>query len=159
MSFLAETMYACGLRISELLNIKPGDIDSKRNMLCVQNAKGKKDRLVTLSEKTINILREYYKVYRPSNYLFEGQKPGSQYTRSSFNAVLKRSAMLSGVKKNVHAHMLRHSYATHLLENGTDLRYIQTLLGHNSSKTTEIYTFVSQKSISNIVSPFDDMDI
>lgn len=152
-------VYACGLRISELINLKPKHIDSARKMLVILSAKGKKDRLVTISDKLIEILRSYYIAYRPSNYLFEGQMPGSPYSPSSFNKVLKASARRAGVKKNVHAHMLRHSYATHLLENGTDLRYIQTLLGHNSSKTTEIYTFVSQKSIANIASPFDDLDV
>jgi len=102
-------------------------------------------------------LRAYYKTFRPQHWLFEGQKPGQQYSEKSLQNVLKQSLYKASIKKPVTLHWLRHSYATHLLENGTDLRYIQELLGHSSSRTTEIYTHVSTKSIQNIVSPFDTL--
>jgi integrase/recombinase XerD len=151
-------IYGCGLRVGEMLNLKPNDVDSKRKMLLVKNGKGKKDRMVTLNDKIINTLREYYKLYRPKYYLFEGAKPGMPYTRSSTNAFIKKYAQMAGVKKHVHAHMLRHCYGTHMLEGGTDLRYIQTLMGHKSSKTTEIYTYVSKDSLGGLPNPTDDMD-
>ena len=103
------------------------------------------------------MLREYYKLYKPISYLFEGQNAGTPYDERSLQQVLKQALKKVGVKKPVTLHWLRHSYATHLLESGTDLRYIQELLGHNSSKTTEIYTHVSTKNIQQIKSPFDDL--
>ncbi len=118
----------------------------------IKGAKGKKDRISLLSENTLNLLREYYKSYRPKVYLFEGIK-GCKYSPTSIANILKRAAQKSGITKNVTPHMLRHSFATHLLEQGTDLRYIQELLGHNSSKTTEIYTHVSKKALDKIKNP------
>lgn len=150
-------IYACGLRRSELLNLKPQDIDSKRHLLMIRNAKGRKDRVVPISDKLIEMLREYYKLFKPKTWLFEGQKTGEQYSEESLAKVLKNALSLCKIAKPVTLHWLRHSYATHLLESGTDLRYIQELLGHKSSKTTEIYTHVSQKSIQQIRSPFDDL--
>jgi integrase/recombinase XerD len=154
---MLSLIYACGLRRSELLNLLPGDIDSKRGILHIRQSKGKKDRIVPISEKLIAILREYYISYKPKRYLFEGQEKGMQYSPSSLGKVLVAACLKSGIGKPVTLHWLRHSYATHLLESGTDLRYIQELLGHSSSKTTEIYTHVSIKSIQNIKSPFDEL--
>lgn len=154
---MLSLIYSCGLRCSELLALKPVHIDSKRNILIIKQAKGKKDRIVPLSDKILALLREYYKAYKPKAYLFEGQNAGQAYDDRSLQQVLKQAIQKVGITKAVTLHWLRHSYATHLLENGTDLRYIQELLGHNSSKTTEIYTHVSTKSIQNIKSPFDDL--
>ncbi len=154
---MLSLIYSCGLRRSELLNLKLTDVDSKRKLLIIRQAKGKKDRIAPLSEKIIELLREYYKLYKPKQWLFEGQKAGEQYDERSLQSVLKQALEKSGIKKPVTLHWLRHSYATHLLEAGTDLRYIQEILGHKSSKTTEIYTHVSTKSLQNIKSPFDDL--
>lgn len=154
---MLSLIYSCGFRRSELLNLKPVDIDSKRGVIMIRQAKGKKDRLVPLSERILLLLREYYTSYRPVIWLFEGQTKGEQYDPRSLAAVLKNAVTEAGIKKPVSLHWLRHSYATHLLEGGTDLRVIQELLGHNSSKTTEIYTHVSTKTIQRVRSPFDDL--
>lgn len=154
---MLSLIYSCGLRCGELLALKPSDIDSKRNVVLLKNAKGKKDRITPLSMKILGMLREYYKVYKPTTYLFEGKTKGSAYDSRSLQQVLKLALLKTGITKPVTLHWLRHSYATHLLESGTDLRYIQELLGHNSSKTTEIYTHVSTKSLQQIKSPFDDL--
>lgn len=154
---MLSLIYACGLRRSELLNLKPADIDSKRGILLIKQAKGKKDRIVPISEKTIEMLRDYYKAYKPQRWLFEGQTKGEQYSEKSLENVLKQALQKANIKKPVSLHWLRHSYATHLLESGTDIRFIQELLGHNSSKTTQIYTHVSTKSLQKIKSPFDDL--
>ncbi|MFD2162596.1 site-specific tyrosine recombinase/integron integrase [Paradesertivirga mongoliensis] len=154
---MLSLIYSCGLRRSELLNLKPGDIDSKRGLILIRQAKGKKDRMVPLSSKILGMLREYYRLYKPATWLFEGQQTGRPYDERSLASVLKQALKKAGIKKDVSLHWLRHSYATHLLENGTDLRYIQEILGHNSSKTTEIYTHVSAKSLQSIKSPFDDL--
>jgi site-specific recombinase XerD len=150
-------IYACGLRRGELLHIKPQDILSDRKLLHIKQSKGKKDRIVPMSDKLLVMLREYYKTYKPKVWLFEGQKVGEPYSERSLELVFKNALKRSGNKKPATLHWLRHSYATHLLESGTDLRYIQELLGHKSSKTTEIYTHVSTQSIQQIKSPFDDL--
>jgi integrase/recombinase XerD len=154
---MLSMIYSCGLRRSELLNLKPNDIDSKRNVVIIRQSKGKKDRITPLSPKILELLRDYYKGYSPKTFLFEGQEKNTQYSARSLEEVLKKSIKLATINKPVTLHWLRHSYATHLLESGTDLRYIQELLGHNSSKTTEIYTHVSTKNIQQIKSPFDDL--
>jgi site-specific recombinase XerD len=154
---MLSLIYACGLRRSELLNLKINDVDSKRKLLIVRQAKGKKDRVVPLSDKIIELLRIYYKQHVPKYYLFEGNVCGEMYSEKSLESVLKQALTKSGISKPVTLHWLRHSYATHLLESGTDLRFIQEILGHKSSKTTEIYTHVSTKSLQNIKSPFDDL--
>jgi len=135
---MLSLIYACGLRRSELLNLKIGDVDSKRYMLIIRNSKGYKDRQVPISDKTIEMLREYYKMYKPKIGLFEGQKIAEKYSERSLEQILKKVLLKARIAKPVTLHWLRHSYATHLLESGTDLRYIQELLGHKSSKTTEI---------------------
>jgi integrase/recombinase XerD len=154
---MLSLIYSCGLRCGELLALQPVHIDSKRNLVMLKNAKGKKDRITPLSPKILEMLREYFKVYQPTAYLFEGQKAGTPYDARSLQQVIKQAVQKAGISKPVTLHWLRHSYATHLLESGTDLRYIQELLGHNSSKTTEIYTHVSTKSLQQIKSPFDDL--
>jgi integrase/recombinase XerD len=154
---MLSIIYACGLRRSELLNLKPGDIDRQRGILHIRQSKGKKDRIVPISDKIIKLLEEYWISYRTVNWLFEGQLKGGRYSEKSLESVLKQSLMKAGIKKPVTLHWLRHSYATHLLESGTDLRFIQELLGHSSSRTTEIYTHVSTKSLQNIKSPYEDL--
>ncbi len=151
---MISLIYSSGLRRSELQNLKVGDIDSERNLLIIRNAKGKKDRFSMLSVNILEMLREYYKQYRPKNYLFEG-KNGGVYSATSLAKILKCAAQRAGIKKRVHLHLLRHSFATHLLEQGTDLRFIQQILGHNSIKTTTRYTHVANKSIVGIKNPLD----
>ncbi len=154
---LLSLIYACGLRRSEVLNLLPKDIDSKRGILIIRNAKGKKDRITPLPGKILKLLRDYYIAYRPVKWLFEGQVKGEKYSEQSLESVLKQSVYKAGIRKPVTLHWLRHSFATHLLESGTDLRYIQELLGHSSSKTTEIYTHVSTLSLQRIRSPYDEL--
>ncbi len=154
---MLSLIYSCGLRCGELLSLQPSNIDSKRNIVLIKNAKGKKDRIAPLSPKILEMLREYYKLFKPKVYLFEGVVPGTSYDDRSLQQVLKQALLKANITKPATLHWLRHSYATHLLESGTDLRYIQELLGHSSSKTTEIYTHVSTKSLGMIKSPFDDL--
>ena len=154
---MLSLIYSCGLRCGELLTLQPVHIDSKRNIIVIKNGKGKKDRIAPLSLKILEMLREYYTIFKPTKYLFEGQIKGQPYNDRSLQQVLKQALKKASITKPVTLHWLRHSYATHLLESGTDLRYIQELLGHSSSKTTEIYTHVSTKSIQQIKSPFDDL--
>lgn len=154
---MLSLIYACGLRRSELLNLTLKDVLSDRNLLYIRQSKGKKDRVVPISHKTIEMLRDYYKAFKPKTWLFEGQYAGYHYRERSLQLVLKQALQKAGNQKPVSLHWLRHSYATHLLESGTDLRYIQELLGHSSSKTTEIYTHVTTKSLQQIRSPFDDL--
>ncbi|BAO76459.1 site-specific tyrosine recombinase/integron integrase [Winogradskyella sp. PG-2] len=142
-------LYSSGLRRSEILNLETKDIDSKRMVITVKSAKGNKDRITVLSPNLLKDLRIYYKKYRPENYLFEGQMRG-KYSASSVLNIVKSAARKAGIHKKVTPHMLRHSFATHLLENGTDLRHIQLLMGHSSTKTTEIYTHVANSTFSGI---------
>ena len=132
---MLSLIYSCGLRCGELIQLKPEHIDSKRNIIIIKQAKGRKDRIAPLSEKIIVLLREYYVACKPKKYLFEGQTSGEQYDARSLQLVLKQALKKTNIKKPVSLHWLRHSYATHLLESGTDLRYIQEILGHSSSKT------------------------
>lgn len=154
---MISMVYACGLRRGEVLGLKPTDILSDRKLVHIRQSKGKKDRVVPLSDKLLSMLRTYYKRYRPKVWLFEGQKAGTPYSEKSISNVLKQAVSRTKISKPVTLHWLRHSYATHLLESGTDIRYIQQLLGHSSSRTTELYTHVSNKSIQQIKSPFDDL--
>ena len=154
--------YSAGLRVSEVIQLKIKDIDSERKQIRVEQSKGKKDRYTLLSEKILILLRKYYIKYKPTEWLFEGQsKEGkvTQYSVRSLQMVLKKAVRKANINKKVTMHTLRHSFATHLLENGTDLRYIQVLLGHQSSKTTEIYTHVTTKGFDKIKNPLDDLDI
>lgn len=154
---MLSMIYSCGLRCGELLKLQPNDIDSLRGIVIIRRAKGKKDRITPLSNKMLELLRNYYRQYKPVKYLFEGIVPGEPYDQRSLQLVLKSAVEKASILKPVTLHWLRHSYATHLLESGTDLRFIQELLGHNSSKTTEIYTHVSTKNILQIRSPFDSL--
>ena len=154
---ILSLIYSSGLRIGETLRLKINDIDSKRDVIHIRQSKGYKDRIVGLSPKILDLLREYYKEYKPTNYLFEGRGK-EMYSASSVRNVFKRACKKAGIKKEVRVHNLRHSYATHLLEAGTDLRYIQDILGHKDPKTTMIYTKVSNKHIKKIISPFDLLD-
>jgi len=147
-------IYSSGLRIGEALNLQVADIDSDRMLIRVNQGKGKKDRYVALSEKILILLRNYARVHKPKNYLFYGQF-SEQYSSVSIRAILRNACKKAGVKKRVTPHTLRHSYATHLLENGVDLRYVQELLGHSKPETTMIYTHVTRKKLISIQSPFD----
>lgn len=150
--------YACGLRVSEIVNMKLKDIDSKRMVITIRQGKGRKDRQVMLSEKLLVLLREYFKEYKPKAWLFEGQY-GEQYTSRSVEEIIKKAKAKAGVTKKGSIHALRHSFATHLLEGGTDLISIKELLGHNSISTTSIYTHVSKKQLNKIQSPLDKLGI
>jgi integrase/recombinase XerD len=151
-------IYSAGLRISELINLKINNIDAKRNQINIKAAKGNKDRYTLLSEKLLTYLRKYFIAFKPKEYLFEGNS-GHAYSARSIQMIFARACEKAKIKKKVTVHTLRHSFATHLLENGTDLRYIQTLLGHSSSKTTEIYTHITSKGMEHIKSPLDKLDI
>ncbi len=154
---ILSIIYGCGLRRSEAIILEQGDIDRDRMLLTVRQSKGFKDRIVPVSRKLVEMVDAYIKRYRPGVYLFEGQRHGDPYSAASVEKVFRAACDKAGITKNITLHGLRHSYATHLLEAGTDLRYIQELLGHKSSRTTEIYTHVTEKSIQKIRSPFDDL--
>jgi integrase/recombinase XerD len=154
---MLSLVYACGLRRSELIALILPDLQRDRRLLRIIQSKGFKDRVVPVSEKVIGMIDTYLKHYKPIKYLFEGQYSGNRYSASSLDKVFTEAVKRAGLKREVTLHGLRHSYATHLLESGTDLRYIQELLGHKSSRTTEIYTHVTTQSIQKIRSPFDDL--
>jgi ORF-2 with homology to tn21 tnpI gene len=151
---IIKLLYGCGLRLSELLNLRITDIDSGNMVVHIRNSKGNKDRVVMLSYQLLQDLRVYFFKYKPKDYLIEGQG-GGLYSEKSVQNVVKDAAVRAGIKKQVTPHILRHSFATHLLENGTDIRYIQQLLGHSSVKTTEIYTHITDISKSKIKSPLE----
>ncbi len=151
---ILTTIYSCGLRLSEVLELKITDIKTQENVLLIRQAKGKKDRVVMLSPVLLELLRTYYKTYKPVNYLFEGQE-GERYSERSVQQVLKNALRKADVISPASVHTLRHSYATHLLENGTDIRVIKELLGHNNIKTTEIYTHITDISRARVTSPLD----
>jgi len=153
---MLKLCYGMGLRVSEIVNLKITDIDSGRMLVHIEAAKGKKDRYVTLPSSILKDLRSYYRAYRPKVYLFEGQY-GGQYAIRSVQAVFKNAMQKAKINKTVGIHGLRHSYATHLLESGTDMSFIQKLLGHKDIKTTEIYAKVSNRQLSKIKSPLDDL--
>jgi site-specific recombinase XerD len=151
---IVALLYSAGLRRSELLNLKINDIDSARMLIRVEGAKGNKDRMTLLSDSALKDLRIYFKEYKPKKWLFEGEK-GNQYSGASVVKIIKRASARAKINRVITPHILRHSFATHLLENGTDLRYIQALLGHNSSKTTEIYTHIATNNFNKIQNPLD----
>jgi integrase/recombinase XerD len=151
-------VYSCGLRRSEVINIRIADLDKSRGILNVREAKGMKDRIVPVSDKVWEKVDEYQSSYQPVYWFFEGQT-GGQYSSESVYRVFKQALRNAGIKKDVGVHSLRHSYATHLHENGVDIRYIQELLGHQSTRTTEIYTHVSRRNLMAVRSPIDDMDL
>jgi integrase/recombinase XerD len=153
---IVSLIYSAGLRRSELLNLKIQDIDSDRMTIRILNTKGGKDRMTTLSKYLLQMLREYFKEYRPKEYLFEGPN-GNKYSSTSVTKIVKAAAKKAKISQHVTPHTLRHSFATHLLEDGTDLRKIQSLLGHNSLKTTEIYTHVAINYEETIKNPLDSL--
>ena len=150
-------IYSSGLRVGEVVRLKLKDIDSNRMLIHVVQGKGRKDRYTVLAEVALKILREYVREYKPSEWLFQGEQAGRHITERTVQRIFENAKDKAGVKKKVSVHSLRHSFATHLLEGGIDLRYIQELLGHQSSKTTEIYTHVTEKGIKNIASPLDKL--
>lgn len=151
---MIQLLYSAGLRRSELLHLKIEDIDSKRMLINVKQAKGSKDRYTLLSKTVLKELRIYYKKYKPQEYLFQGQY-GGKYSGESILKIVKEAATKAGIRKTITPHVLRHCFATHLLESGVDLRQIQVLLGHSSSKTTEIYTHVATNTFKTIKNPLD----
>jgi integrase/recombinase XerD len=153
---MISLIYGCGLRRSELLHCRLRDVDMARRIIHIRAAKGMKDRIVPLSPKLTELLRECQGAIKSKEWLFEGQN-GGQYDERSLANVLQQGLERAGIKAQATLHTLRHSYATHLLEAGTSTRYIQTLLGHKSSKTTEIYTHVAANRLEAIRSPFDDL--
>ncbi|MGD2034315.1 MAG: site-specific integrase [Bacteroidales bacterium] len=154
---IISLIYSAGLRVGEAINMKITDIDSKRNVVWIRNGKGRKDRVVNLSPRLLKLLREYYKLYHPKEYLFNGQN-SMQYSAASIRWILKTAKKKAGIKKHIRVHTLRHSFATHLLEKGVDIRYIQDFLGHHDPKTTMIYTHVSERKITTFINPLDDLE-
>lgn len=155
---MLATLYAVGLRSGELINLKISDIDKNRKIIFIKSGKGKKDRVLPYPESLKQLLRDYYIEYKPKFYVFEGQK-GGPYTATSLRKVFSAACKRAKIKKQVTCHNLRHSYATHLLESGVNLKIIQELLGHNSIKTTMMYTQVSNSSLLNTLSPLDSINI
>ncbi len=151
------TIYACGLRISEAINLRVSDIDSERMLVRIGQGKGRKDRQVILPANLLTVLRDYCHEYHPENFLFGGAE-GGQYSTRSIQAIFRRAVKRAGIRKKVSVHSLRHSYATHLLDQGTDIRYIQALLGHKHLSTTQIYTHISNYNLQKIKTPFDAED-
>ena len=153
------TAYSAGLRVSEIVNLKIADIDSERMQIRIANAKGKKDRYVNLSPVLLDILRKYISTYKPKPrlYLFESDDTGTAYPTRTVQQIFANAKNKAGILKQVGVHSLRHSFATHLLDKGTDIKYIKDLLGHFNIKTTERYLHVSKQQLVNIVSPLDDL--
>mgnify|MGYP000001825249 FL=1 len=149
-------LYSAGLRISELLELKPGDINESRSLIRVRQGKGKKDRYTLLSKPLMKKLTEYNRLYKPKVWLFE-HRPGEPFTESIVSKRLKAAAREAGITKRIYPHLLRHSFATHLLEQGTDIKIVKELMGHNNIKTTERYVHIADTFKSNIKSPLDDL--
>jgi len=153
---LLKMCYGMGLRVSELVNLKITDIDSQRMQVLISQGKGKKDRYVVLPESVLEHLRAYYREYKPKDYLFEGQY-GGQYSVRSVQQVFKKAMQQARINKKIGVHSLRHSYATHLIEQGVDIRFVQELLGHNNIRTTMIYTNLTDAARRKIISPLDNL--
>jgi site-specific recombinase XerD len=149
------TLYAGGLRVSEAAHLRVTDIDSQRMVIRIEQAKGRKDRYVPLSKQLLKILREHWLVERPPTWLFPGQDPATPLTRGSINRIFKKAKNAARIAKRVSPHSLRHSYATHLLERGVNIRVIQQLLGHRSLRSTEVYTHVARTYLKDTPSPLD----
>ncbi len=156
MLFLA---YSAGLRVSEVINLRIHDIHSARMVINIRGAKGKKDRTVALSVGILDLLRKYYAAYKPTDWLFEGQYKDTPYSTRSLQQIFHRAKKAAKISQDVTFHSLRHSFATHLHESGTDIKLIQELLGHNDLKTTMRYTHVSNRTLENIKSPFDNLNL
>jgi len=151
-------LYSSGLRVSELVRLRPEDIDADRGLLRVRGGKGAKDRYTLLADRAVEALRIYWKAYRPSGWLFPGARAGRHLNTRSVQRLVTRAAREAGISKAVTPHTLRHSFATHLLEGGTNLRIIQELLGHASSRTTQRYTHVARSTFETIRSPLDNLE-
>ncbi len=152
---ILNTLYSTGIRCNELLALRPSNIDSDRMVINVKLGKGKKDRQVRLHPKVLDILRTYFRYYRPENYLFEGQVRGKRYSASSMRQVIKNNAKKAGITKSISVHTLRHCYATHMLEKGANLKVIQQQMGHSSIKTTSLYLSLANFDISSLPNPLD----
>lgn len=157
-SIMLMLIYSAGLRRSELINLRVGDLDMDRQVVFVRGGKGRKDRQSLLAKSLQPLIERYMKEYKPRTWLFEGER-GEQYSESSLHKVFKNAVEKAGITKKAHLHSLRHSFATHLLESGASTRFIQVLLGHESPKTTEIYTQVTTFSLSKIQSPLDQLPL
>lgn len=155
---ILSLLYGCGLRISEVINLKIADIDSSRMVINIREAKGNKDRQVQLPIELLELLRKYFSIFNPKEYLFNGQF-GLKYSDRSINQLLKYYSRKAGITKRVHAHKFRHSFAAHLLDNGIDIYLIQKLLGHKKQETTEIYAKLSTTRISKIQSPLQQISL
>lgn len=152
-------IYACGLRVSEAARLKVADVDGQRRQVFVRGGKGMKDRYTIIGEAALEALRDYWRVYQPRDWLFPGAEPGDHLSPRSIQAVFGRAREAAGIQKEATVHTLRHSFATHLLEDGVDLRYIQELLGHEDPRTTMIYTHVSARELGRIRSPLDNLTL
>lgn len=151
--------YSAGLRVSEVVKLKVEDIDIQRKLIRIRSGKGRKDRYSILSEVALETLQEYLKEYKPQKWLFLGQRKDKHLTERTTQKIFENACKKAGIRKEVTLHSLRHSFATHLMESGVDIRYIQELLGHKSSKTTEIYTHVSNRDLGKIKSPLDSLKL
>lgn len=154
---LLMIMYSAGLRVSEAVSLRVDDLDGERRLIRVRGGKGRKDRYTLLSERALNAARDYIRVWKPRKWLFPGGRDGRHLSARSVQKIVERGRIAAGIGKRFSTHSLRHSFATHLLERGTDIRYIQELLGHKSTRTTQIYTHVTRKDLRRIVSPLDDL--
>ncbi|MCF7794426.1 MAG: site-specific integrase [Candidatus Cloacimonetes bacterium] len=153
---ILSTIYSAGLRLSEVVNLKIADIDSERKLIYVRGGKGKKDRITILADELLSLLRKYFRIYKPKVWLFENNSH-KQYSKHTIQTIFYRALNNTNIDKKASVHTLRHSFATHLLEQGEDLRYIQKILGHKNVKTTEIYTHITKTGTSKVISPLDDL--
>ena len=151
-------VYSTGLRVSEVVGLRPDDLDEERGLVRVRGGKGRKDRYTVLSNVALQAVKIYQEHYPNGIWLFPGAESAKHLTARTVERILETVRLKAGIPQHFSVHALRHSFATHLLEAGTDLRYIQELLGHSSSKTTEIYTHVSNKVLGKIVSPLDTLE-
>jgi len=150
---ILSLIYGCGLRISELVHLKCADIDKDRMLVRIEQARGNKDRYVVISENLLKLIKKYYRAYRPANYLFEGRHSSEPYSTSSIQSFFRKAKSRAGITRKATVHTLRHSFATHLLDQGIDIRYIQELLGHKNLATTQIYTHISTFNLNKVKSP------
>ena len=155
---LLMMVYASGLRVSEVVNLKRRDIDTSRQAISIRAGKGRKDRYSLVSDTVLNALAEYYHRYDVTDWLFSGADPGKHLSIRSAQHIFEHALKRAKIEKDATLHSLRHSFATHLLETGTDIRYIQELLGHASILTTERYTHVAKRKVLSITSPLDSID-